>query len=90
MLGRLSTGQVSASFEHLHTYTFMYATPTLTTKAIHLATQVQQPLMTVTVNTYTVLLAYSYLVSFHHAYQCQATSISDMDYSCHLTAIELV
>ena len=69
----LLTGQVSTSFECLETCTFMYATPTLTTKALHLATQIQlctfndcySELMPYTA------LAYSYWVSFHEAYQCQ-------------------
>ena len=61
-----------SSFKHLDTCNFTYATPTLITEALHLVTQAQ---LLVT-NCYSELtaytmLAYSYWVSFHNAYQCQ-------------------
>ena len=46
----LSIAQVSYSFKHLDTYTFIYATPTFITEALYLVTQVKLILMTVTVN----------------------------------------
>ena len=46
----LSVAQASGSFKCLDTCTFMYTTPSFVTEALHLATQVQLLLMTVTVN----------------------------------------
>ena len=42
--------QASSSFKCLDTHTFKYATPTLITEALHLVTQAQLLLTTVTVN----------------------------------------
>ena len=50
MQSRLSIAQLSSSFKHLDMCMFTYATPTLITKVLHLVTQVQLLLMTVTVN----------------------------------------
>ena len=46
----LSITQASFSFKCLDMRTFTYATPTFITEALHLGTQVQLLLMTVTVN----------------------------------------
>ena len=46
----LSIAQLSSSFKRLDTRTFMHATPTLITEALHLVTRVQLLLTTVTVN----------------------------------------
>ena len=42
--------QASSSFQCLDTHTIMYVTPTFITEVLHQITQVQLPLMTVTVN----------------------------------------
>ena len=47
---RLSISQVSSSFKHLNTHTFMYATPTFITEALHVVTLVQLLLTTVAFN----------------------------------------
>ena len=36
------------------------------------------------------MLANSYWVSFHDTYQCQGHAIHANDYSCHITAVELI
>ena len=50
----LSKAKLSSSFKRFSKRTFMYATPTLITEALHLVTRVQLLLMTITVN-YTAL-----------------------------------
>ena len=77
------------SFQTLR-YVYMYTTPTFVTEALHLATA-----CTVFNNCYSELtpytaLALSYQISFHNAYQCQGTAHNDTNYSCHITAVELV
>ena len=69
---RLSIAQASSSFKCLNMHTFTFATPTLITEALHLLTQVQllYNRFYSELIPYTVL-AYSYWVSFHDAYQCQ-------------------
>ena len=46
----LSITQTSSSFKRLDMHTFMYATPTFITEALHLVTLVQLLLMAVAVN----------------------------------------
>ena len=46
----LSIAQASSSFKHFDMRMFTYTTPTFVTEVLHLVTQVQQLLMTVTVN----------------------------------------
>ena len=41
-------------------------------------------------NTAYTALAYSYWVSFHDMNGCYVTPTNDIDYSCHIKAIELI
>ena len=69
----------------------MYATSTFITEALHLVTQVQLLLTTVTVNERLIqrYLTLSGLVTMMHA-NAKATPINDNDYSHHMTPVELV
>ena len=69
----------------------MYATPTLITEVHNLVARVQLLLVIVIVylTPYTAL-ANSYWISVYDKYQCQGQAINDNDYSCHITAVQLV
>ena len=67
---RLSKAQASSSLKCFNIHTFMYATPTFITEALHLVTQVYIADCYSELMPYTVLVN-SYWVIFHNACQCQ-------------------